>query len=230
MRRQLSFNDLSFEPPTRSLSKMPITVERVSEEQATTVIGIEEGQFAEVKSVEITPAQLSKTVSAFTNSDGGDLFVGVSETGTNKVRSWEGFEDQEAANGHLQLFEKLFPLGTDFEYEFLECDSRPGLVLHVQVNKTSAIVVASNGVPYIRRGAQNLSVTTPDAMRRLEYGKGISSFESELTTTPVEMVTESEVTVNFIEQVVPSAEPAPRLRKQALVSEKIMQTCMEMGS
>lgn len=219
MIRQRSFDDPSFEHPTRSLSNMPIAVERVSDAQAMTVIRIEEGQFAEVKSVNISPAKLSKTVCAFTNSDGGDLFVGVCETGTNKVRSWEGFKDQEAANGHLQLFEKLFPLGTDFKYEFLECNSHPGLVLHVQVNKTSAIVRASNDVPYIRRGAQNLPVTTPDDLKRLEYGKGISSFESELTNTPIEMVIESEVTVNFIEQVVPSAEPAPWLRKQALVRD-----------
>ena len=35
--------------------------------------------------------------------------------------------------------------------------------------------------PNIRRGAQNLPVDTPDALRRLEYNKGISSFEAELT-------------------------------------------------
>jgi len=40
---------------------------------------IGEGQFADVKAKEIAPSKLSKTISAFANSDGGDLYIGISE-------------------------------------------------------------------------------------------------------------------------------------------------------
>ena len=85
---------------------------------------IEEGQYSEVKSIAIRPAKLTHTISAFANTDGGDLYIGITEQmlgGNVKKRGWNGFPDVEAANGHMQAFEKHFPLGKDFQYEFLRC-------------------------------------------------------------------------------------------------------------
>jgi ATP-dependent DNA helicase RecG len=198
---------------------MSIKIEQLSISQAQQIINSEEGQFAELKSLDVTPAQLSKAIAAFSNTDGGDLYIGIIEEGYPKVRRWSGFVNPEAANGHLQLFEKLFPLGTDFQYEFLRADNLAGLVLHVQINKTRSIMRASNDLPYIRRGAQSLPVNSQEALKRLEYAKGLASFEDETTNVPLNLVTESDVTKDFITRVVPSAESAIWLKKQALVRE-----------
>lgn len=198
---------------------MAINIERLDAVQAAKIIAIEEGQFADVKAISITPAQLSKTISAFANTDGGELYIGIAETGYPKTREWNGFINQEAANGHLQLFEHLFPLGTDFQYQFLRAEHLPGLLLHVQVNKTRAIMRASNHLPYLRRGAQSLAVDTPDALKRLEYAKGLTSFEDETTNVVAALITESKVTQEFIKRVVPSSEPSAWLRKQALIRQ-----------
>ena len=160
---------------------MSINMEGLAAAEAASIMAVEEGQFSDVKSIAVSPAQLTKVISAFANSDGGEVYIGITESGFNKTRGWEGFKDQEAANGHLQIFEKLFPLGTDFQYEFLRSDQASGLVLHVQVNKTAAIMRASNDLPYVRRGAQSIPVDTPEAIKRLEYAKGLSSFEDETT-------------------------------------------------
>lgn len=196
---------------------MALSVEQLSNPEAQTIIDAEEGQFSDVKSTDISPGGLSKAISAFANSDGGDLYIGVSETGQEKLRAWQGFFDQEAANGHLQTFERLFPLGTNFHYEFLKCNDLSGLVLHVHINKSQDVIKASNGLPYIRRGAQSLPVDSVDALRRLEYAKGISSFENEVTNAPTEAVTESKIITAFISQVVPKSTPDVWLKKQALI-------------
>jgi ATP-dependent DNA helicase RecG len=199
---------------------MAITVERISDFQAGKVIQTSEGQFSDVKAREVAPGALTKHIAAFANSDGGDLYIGIAELDkTNNVREWIGFADQEAANGHLQIFEQLFPLSTDFQYEFLRCDSKNGLVLHVQINKTQGIVRASNNLPYVRRGAQSLPVDTAEKLKRLEYSKGITSFESEPTNSDKELITTSVVVKAFIEDVVPTAEPEAWLRKQSLLRE-----------
>jgi ATP-dependent DNA helicase RecG len=192
---------------------MSIKIEQLSISQAQQIINSEEGQFAELKSLDVTPAQLSKAIAAFSNTDGGDLYIGIIEEGYPKVRRWSGFVNPEAANGHLQLFKKLFPLGTDFQYEFLRADNLAGLVLHVQINKTRSIMRASNDLPYIRRGAQSLPVNSQEALKRLEYAKGLASFEDETTNVPLNLVTESDVTKDFITRVVPSAESAIWLKK-----------------
>lgn len=198
---------------------MPIETARISDAQAQKVVSTEEGQFADVKSAEISPANLTKTISALANTDGGDLYIGIAELGSLQLRNWDGFGAPEDANGHLQIFEKLFPLGTDFQYEFLRCDSLPGLVLHVQVNKTQAILTASNNLSYIRRGAQNLPVDTPEALRRLEYSKGISSYEAELTNVSNELVISSDIVEMFIKEVVPTSTPERWLKKQILIRD-----------
>ena len=81
-----------------------------------------------MKAIAITPAKLSHTISAFANTDGGDLYIGIGEQllgGNAKKREWAGFPDVEAANGHLQAFERAFPLGKDFQYEFLDAPIGP---------------------------------------------------------------------------------------------------------
>jgi ATP-dependent DNA helicase RecG len=193
---------------------MVIHIEKLTEEQAEKIRLVDEGQFADVKAKEKTPKSLSEDISAFANADGGDLYIGI----TDKERQWIGFDDVEAANGYLQLFEELFPLGTNFHYEFLQSNSKKGLVLHVQINKTQGIVKAKSGIPYIRRGAQSLPINTNEKMKRLEITKGVVSFESELTNAPKQIITESPVTKKFIEEVVPTTTPEPWLRKQSLLS------------
>ncbi len=164
---------------------MVLKIERINPAQAEKIRLLDEGQFADVKGRDIAPKKLSTHISAFANADGGDLYIGI----TDKERLWIGFTNVEDANGHLALFDSLFPLSTDFQYEFLECDGRKGLVLHIQINKTQGIVKASDGLPYIRRGAQSLPVNTPDKMKRLEFAKGVLSFETEPTNVAKEIIT-----------------------------------------
>ena len=194
---------------------MSIEIIKVTKDQADRLRLLDENQFGDVKAKEIRPKALTEHLSAFANSDGGDIYIGI----TDKVRVWDGFENIEAANGHLQCFEEFFPLGTDFHYEFLQCDSYPGLVLHVQIDKTQAICFASNKTPYIRRGAQSIPLNTPDKVKRLEFSKGITSFENELTNVSKEIIVDSDITIDFIKEVVPTTTPEAWLKKQNLIRD-----------
>lgn len=202
---------------------MPINDITVLDSQVIKVLNLSEGQFADLKSKAITPSRLTKTISAFANSDGGELHVGINEKidrEGNKTRCWDGFDDIESANAHLQVFENLFPLGSDYQYEFLHSESEKGYVLHVLVNRTKAIAKASNNIPYVRRGAQNLPIDTLEKLKKLEYVKGIMSFENEtMKDVPIESVTDSKTVTNFISEVVPTTKPERWLKKQLLIRE-----------
>ena len=201
---------------------MPIQITFLSDpEQVRKVIHGGEGHFSDIKAIEAKPGRITEDISALANADGGELFIGIDQ-GTdglgNKTRTWRGFADVEAANGHLQAFQKHYPLSSDFQYEFLS-SVFPGLVLHISVNKTIGVTPASNNIPYLRFGAQSIPQNTPELRRRLEYSKGVHSFEDELMNVELPLVTESDVVKEFIREQVPTSQPEEYLRKQSLIKE-----------
>jgi ATP-dependent DNA helicase RecG len=198
---------------------MPIDVIKITDSQAKRILTYQEGHFYELKGLDVRPGRLTTTVAAFANADGGELFIGIDEITVAKTRKWRGFKDQEAANGHIQIFEALFPLSGDFQYTFLASDNLPGLVLKCEVHKTRDIRKASDETPYVRRGAQNLPVMTREALRQLEYVKGLASFETEPVDAPVEVVSNSIPVLEFMLAVIPTAEPEPWLKKQLLIRD-----------
>lgn len=195
-----------------------IDAEKISQDEAQTILALDEAQTYELKGREVAPAKLMRTISAFANADGGELYVGVAETAA-RTRYWDGFANPEAANGHIQAFEQAFPLGTYFNYSFLACEGLPGLVLKAIVNKTDRVTYAANGTAYLRRGAQSIAQNTPELLRRLEYSKGVATYETELVNVDLDVVTESETAKLFIRYVVPQTSVASWLKKQALIRE-----------
>ena len=183
------------------------------------LLTLEEGHFGDLKAAEISPSKLSRSISAFANASGGDLYVGIGESEFfgAKVRYWRGFKDQEAANGHIQALDTLFPLGAEYSYEFLRVAGSPGLVLHISIQKTVQIAKAHDGIAYVRRSAQNLPVKSGPALARLRLDKGVDSFERHAVNVDVEVVSESEVLQQFVKEVIPTSTPLKYLKKQSLV-------------
>src|SRR5665647_802534 len=97
------------------------------------ILALEEGPYLDLKHSDIAPAKLSRTVSAFANSSGGELFVGIGEKEKwgEKKRTWYGFKDTEAANGIFQVLEKMNPIGGHYRASFLQTNGQGGKVLHL---------------------------------------------------------------------------------------------------
>ncbi|MEJ7713740.1 MAG: ATP-binding protein [Pyrinomonadaceae bacterium] len=148
---------------------MAVEVSEITDKQIEQILSHTEGHFLDLKAKEIKPSKLTKTISGFANADGGELYIGIPESGVVGVpHRWEGFADPEDGNAHLQVFEVLFPLGEDYTYTFLSHPKQTGYALQVLVRKTRGVVKANDGIPYIRRGAQNLPVDTEGKLRILE--------------------------------------------------------------
>ena len=203
---------------------MSIDIKKVNDEQKDRILNIPEGHFYDLKSKEIQPRKLNKTISAFSNSDGGDIYIGVGEVkdgGVVQYRIWNGFVNPEAANGHIQVFTELFPLGNYFIYEFLEADDEPNLVLHVIINKTNDITKSSEGIPYVRKGAQNIPIKSLEDLKRLEYDKGITTFERQTINIPKDLLINSNISSQFINDVIPTTTTEIWLKKQILIINEL---------
>ncbi len=192
---------------------------QITEREKVRILALKEGHFFDAKAKNIEPRKLSVTVSALANADGGEIYVGLEESVT--AWKWNGFQNAEAANSHLQVLDSMFPLGHDFSCSFLGMESALGLLLHIQIRKTRSIVRATNKTPYVRLGAQNLPVDTDEKHRRLERNKGIISFESETVNTTFQTITESDVIKTFIQEVVPLSDSEQWLKKQQLIVREL---------
>ena len=198
---------------------MDVHVKALDDAAYRELLIVAETHFIDLKSTDIAPASLTKTISAFANTGGGEIFVGIAEVdGIDGIeREWNGFKNPEAANPIFQVLESLNPLGNNYAAEYLSAGIAPGLVLHITIFKTQNIVFATNGRAYVRRNAQNLPVAGDDALERLRYDKGIKSFEDELLQVDVRELENSATIIEFLLETVPSSEPNSWLEKQRVV-------------
>lgn len=196
---------------------MPIESFVITEEERDKLLQIEESHFADVKAIEIAPSKLTKTIAALSNADGGEVFVGIDEDKQMKTKTWRGFASVEAANGHIQIFERLFPLGDGYSYSFLSTWLDLGFVLKIEIRKSRGIKKASDETVYVRRGAMNLPYTSFEDLERLKRNKGLTSFETEPINADPAVISNSEVSLAFMLEIVPTAEPDAWLKKQQVI-------------
>lgn len=184
--------------------------------EAQTLLARDEGHFVDFKSAAINPAKLSKTIAAFANADGGEVFIGIEDKKCAGER-WRGFASVEDANALIEVFNSKFPVGTAFNYEFLQAPGLSGLVLHCEIYKNSKVWTDTQNTVYVRRGAQSLKEVDRETVKRLEYAKGVSSFEDEKLPADINFLIDSSILGSFVSEIVPSAEPDVWLKKQRLI-------------
>jgi ATP-dependent DNA helicase RecG len=144
-----------------------VTATPISDQQLGIILALEEDHFHDLKAKDIKPANLSKSVSAFANANGGEIYVGIGEVknGNTKTRHWNGFADQEEANAFLQMLNEVAPLADFIITAFLSCEGQLGLVLKIEILKNNSLVRSTAGQLYIRKGAQKLPVDTEQTKR-----------------------------------------------------------------
>ncbi|MDF4024146.1 ATP-binding protein [Luteibacter sp. PPL201] len=201
---------------------MEVEMRKVGDDAVAELLLIEESHFVDLKAVAIAPSKLSRTLSAFANTSGGEIYLGLDEEDTleGTVRKWNGFADQEAANAFFQVMEANPNLAGTYRAEFLSAPKQTGVVLHLTIFKSREIVFATDNRAYVRRSAQSLPVSDEQALERLRYDKGIKSYEDELLDVPVDEIANSSTVIDFMLGVIPSGEPEDWLTKQRVIIDK----------
>lgn len=182
------------------------------------LLGLAEDYYTEFKATDVSPASLSKWVSAFGNSSSGDIYVGIAEP-TKGTYKWAGFERPEDSNAHVATLQELFPPSDTFRYSLLRSEAEPGFVLRVEVAKTRALCRASNGDVYRRAGAQVLAVRDEEGLRILSLQKGITSYEGETLGVSADMLVESSEFERFRKARGLKTDPRKWLEQQQLIVE-----------
>lgn len=197
---------------------MSYQVQTMTESELIRIFKIEENHFNDFKAKDISGKKFSKSVSAFANASGGDIYLGIREEVDTKIKHWEGFQSIEDANSFIQVLDSISGVETFYELDFLKHPKLNTYVVKVTVFKTDSIVYTTDNRIFVRKGAQSLPVDTLEKLRRLELDKGISSYENEtVAESEITDATESEIYKRFSTTIIPETEPQKWLEKQRLI-------------
>lgn len=194
----------------------------LTEKEIVALFAIEENHFNDFKAKDIEGKKLSRTISAFANSSGGDIYLGIREENDTKNKHWEGFNTIEEANGFIQMITDLLVMTSNYEIIFLKHPVLFTYILQITIFKTQAIIYSTDRkTPYVRKGAQNLPCNTIEKIKRLELDKGISSFENEMVVeSELGDVDDSKIWKEFKNSIVPDTNTEIWLKKQRLYVEQ----------
>jgi ATP-dependent DNA helicase RecG len=200
----------------RVLSNIEIGAEAVQR-----ILALEENHFLDLKALEISGAKLVVHASAFANSAGGEIYVGIDEP-TNRPRAWRGFTTVEDANGHVAALHEVFEGNAVLSLEFVAGVGVPGHLLHLIIEKSREIIKTPSGDIYTRVSAQRLPIklTSHGEIARLELDKGLASFEDmPLEDVDPMRVIDSLTITHFMIEAVPISEAEPWLTSQQLLPQ-----------
>ena len=108
------------------------------------ILQIQESWLVDKKGKDIRPAKLSKTISAFANTNGGDIYLGISHREKKDEYFWDGFENEEKMNQHMAVITGMFDSYEDYSLESYQNEEDNSIVLHIIVHKTRKIIYASD--------------------------------------------------------------------------------------
>ncbi len=150
----------------------------LSDATITDVLKRKEGQLFDRKSIQIAPKEFARHLIAFGNADGGDIAVGITNTG-----EIEGLSKKErAVNALLQASINFCTPPVHAIGRAVPCINRGGeddFILLVTIESSARVHTTTNGETYFRVGDESRHLSY-EQRRQLMYDKGDQQYEDEL--------------------------------------------------
>lgn len=143
-----------------------------------------EGQYLERKSSRLAPKDLARHISAFANAGGGVIVLGIEDNG-----DVSGLEmTPKSENLFRQTASDYLVFPPDYEIEMIEYaisndEKRTIMLFHIQPS-INRVIKTKSGDIYLRIGDQSKKLV-PDEVIRLEYARGVRSFEEQIVEDAV---------------------------------------------
>ncbi|MBU3924606.1 putative DNA binding domain-containing protein [Patescibacteria group bacterium] len=145
-----------------------------------------EWQSFECKRAAIKPAKLIETVSAFSNTNGGIIALGLEDPkkfeGRNRLVGIS--ENPDNVSEFLKLTDKeLAPpiFGWTSKYvDITNTNKKQDQLLLIFIEKSNDVHSLKNGNTYVRKGNQNVKIGAVE-IQNLQYEKGLRKYEDEIS-------------------------------------------------
>lgn len=161
------------------------------------VLTKDEKQVFDRKSIQINPADLSDTICAFANADGGTVAIGISD----KNRRIEGVDYHteqlnEILRTPLDYCNPTVPVKTEM-VECINSEGKPDHELLMHIEASPLLNANQAHEAFLRIGDKSKKLSFQDRLT-LMYAKGLRYFEDE----PVYDATLEDINLNFVKEYI----------------------------
>ena len=159
------------------------------------MLTVEEGQIFDRKSIFIKPADLSDTLCAFANADGGTIALGISDK-THRIEGVDYHQPQlnEMLRAPIDFCNPSVPVTTEMK-ECVNSDGQPDHILLMHVEASPLFHVNHADEAFVRVGDKSKKLNFNDRLA-LMYAKGVRYFENE----PVADATMADLDLDFVRE------------------------------
>lgn len=70
---------------------MSIPIVDITPAERDKVLVLRESHFCDLKGIAIQPAKVTRTISALSNAEGGEVYIGIDENKDTRRNAWNGF-------------------------------------------------------------------------------------------------------------------------------------------
>ena len=191
----------------------------LSAKEVEVLLNTVEDHFNDFKSKQIAPNKLQETFVAFANADGGNIYIGIEDSASDRERL-SGFNEPEEANAIIStLLENTNPAVENVEIEYLKTPGN-GLILHIDIPKSPKVHYTASGDCFIRANAQKVKIKG-ERITQLSYSKGAEPYEKKaVDIVEVQDILDSEYYVDYRRRIGTSQSPEVFLKKQRLLTKK----------
>ncbi len=157
------------------------------------VLAKEEKQIFDRKSIHIKPADLSDTLCAFANADGGTVAIGISDK-HRRIEGVDYYTEQlnEILRTPIDFCNPTIPVTTEM-VECINCEGKPDHVLLMHIEASPQFHANQADDAFIRVGDKSKKLNFEDRMA-LMYAKGVRYYEDE----PVADATIDDLDLEFV--------------------------------
>ena len=157
------------------------------------VLAKDEKQIFDRKSIRIKPVDLSDTICAFANADGGTIAIGISDK-HRRIEGVDQYVDQlnEILRAPIDFCNPTVPVTTEM-VECINSEGKPDHILLMHIEASPLLHANQADEAYIRVGDKSKKLSFDDRMT-LMYAKGLRYFEDE----PVYGATMDDIDLEFV--------------------------------
>ncbi|MBR6825612.1 MAG: hypothetical protein IKM59_03590 [Oscillospiraceae bacterium] len=159
--------------------------------------------------------QWSRSLSAFANSNGGDLYLGL-KVQRNGALVLDPFLYTEEAEALLPVLREILPF--EHLYGLTLHEVTGGYILQITVCRTNSLLCACDGAAYVRTGGKDTVCDNPENLRSLRREKGLCSYEDELTEYIMDDLLEHQTFRNALSAAGTNVSPYDFLRSRFLIN------------